>query len=1273
MIRNRKIAIYGSILAAVGLLTASQIRAQQASTSSGASTTAPGTAKASDESDDQVVKLTPFEVSAGAEQGYNAATTLAGNRLNTELRDIGNAVSVVTKQFLRDTGAVDNKTLLQYLPSGEVGSVYGNFAGLGDGATPDETGRFVNPNQNTRVRGLTSADNTRDYFLTNIPWDGYNIDRVDFQRGPNSILFGQGSPAGIINAGTQQAGYKNSGDLEMRIGSFGSTRESLNVNRVLLPNELALRVALLRNDEQYKQDPAYSLDKRLFAATRWEPRWLNRGSARTIFKADIEYGDIKSNNPRELPPYDNITPWFLTGTYQGLNVNNQPFTYNYLNKLTLNSSQNEDDNTGFANHGQNRPSHNGGPAAGTPNEFFNPWIGNFGQQFGSTLLIFNNDNPNLQKGLVLEPNQFWGISSSGGRSGGVTAFTRPPGVADYATFAKNARLPFWDYGLYKDKSLTDASVFDFYNSLIDGPNKKEWQNFRAYTMSLAQTFFDDQIGIEGVYNNEWWKGGQEGILTSWKAGINIDMVSVYSDGTPDYGITHPGQAFANGTPNPNVGRPFITDSAQFSNNETVSNRESSRVTAFARHDFAHDSWMPKIAGEVLGSHTLTGLWAKDENDTDSRAWQRYSTGLDYKTFLTNGAQGFTDNNRTPDPVIYLGPSLLNRSTASGANIPRIQSEISVPSTAQIYLFDSHWKYGDPTLPGYTGISPAAPWTNGYYPSDSASYISTQSANPANYIGWTNRTVNIINADTSQAARDYLTTSARLTKNLVKSKALVWQGKFWNNAIVGTGGIRKDSADGWSTSTDNNIAGTNFSQDFNLKLTPDVYHFYDQGATVPKGISAGAPTHIDVTSKSWSLVGHLTDFFPNNLPVRVSLFFARSTNFQPFSNRVDVYGHALGAPSGKTTEKGVLFETRDNKYSLKINRYVTESSLQNSSALGGAWFIGSSQAWSGNWVNRYEFHWTGDTNAGAVDPAVATDTTSGTYSQYNYAPAPGETYAQAQARQASVISAWRAWQKSVNPDFYKAWNINLNDPTKGIGASVPAGFAVTEDSTSKGWEIEMSGSITRNWRVTFNASKTDAVRENIGGAGLTDFITKYEKFLNNGAVGSGGDLRIWWGGSGNETALQEWNGNIGSEYHQRKLQEGTDVPEMRKWRYNLVTNYEFDHGFLKNVGVGGGLRYQSDVVIGYAPHYNDPNNHNLGVGYDFSNPYRGPSETAIDVWASYRRKLTAKIEWVVQLNIRNLNYGGDALVPVNSQPTSYGGAVYRIRPPRTWQLSNTFRF
>ena len=151
--------------------------------------------------------MSPFTVETSAEQGgYRADSTLAGTRVRTDLKDLASSLTVVTAQFLRDTGATNNQTLLVYAPNTEIGGIYGNYGGVGgtfvNGASEPD---LVRPNSNNRIRGLDSADNTRDYFLTDIPWDSFNVDRVDLQRGPNSILFGIGSPAGIINTSVNMA------------------------------------------------------------------------------------------------------------------------------------------------------------------------------------------------------------------------------------------------------------------------------------------------------------------------------------------------------------------------------------------------------------------------------------------------------------------------------------------------------------------------------------------------------------------------------------------------------------------------------------------------------------------------------------------------------------------------------------------------------------------------------------------------------------------------------------------------------------------------------------------------------------------------------------------------------------------------------------------------------------------------------------------------------------------------------------------------------------
>ena len=257
--------------------------------------------------DEDVVVLTPFEVRSDSDTGYVATETLAGTRIRTELKDVASSISVVTKEFMNDVGATDNATLLQYTANAEVAGTRGNFSGLSIGKTTAADYTPITSNQ--RIRGLESADQTMDFFKTNVPWDSYNIDRIDIQRGPNSILFGLGSPSGIINASTRNAIFRNTGSVETRFGSYGSTRAAIDVNQSLIDNVLAIRIDGLYNREKYQQDPAFKEDKRIYGAVRWDPKLFGPDFA-TSFKVKFESGKINANMPRQGTPYDSITPWF---------------------------------------------------------------------------------------------------------------------------------------------------------------------------------------------------------------------------------------------------------------------------------------------------------------------------------------------------------------------------------------------------------------------------------------------------------------------------------------------------------------------------------------------------------------------------------------------------------------------------------------------------------------------------------------------------------------------------------------------------------------------------------------------------------------------------------------------------------------------------------------------------------------------------------------------------------------------------------------------------
>ena len=93
---------------------------------------------------------------------------------------------------------------------------------------------------------------------------------------------------------------------------------------------------------------------------------------------------------------------------------------------------------------------------------------------------------------------------------------------------------------------------------------------------------------------------------------------------------------------------------------------------------------------LIGKHTITGLWSNDVDARDYRSWQRYGTDINWDRFNSNAStpvRKFTDNLLTPNTVIYLGPSLLNRTSARGANLPNPSAKQTVTS-GMVRVFDS---------------------------------------------------------------------------------------------------------------------------------------------------------------------------------------------------------------------------------------------------------------------------------------------------------------------------------------------------------------------------------------------------------------------------------------------------------------------------------------------------------------------------------------------------------------------------------------------------------
>ncbi len=1062
-------------------LRAQTVQPQPAGTNTGGAQPASAVSTGSSE---EVVVLSPFVVDASEDQNsYKATSTLAGTRVRTDLKDVASAISVVTQQFLQDTGAKNQEDLLVYTPSTEVSGIRGNFSGVAGAGTYQEN----TISSTTRVRGLDTADNTRDYFLTDIPWDGFNVGRVDLQRGPNSILFGTGSPAGINNTSINDAAFKTAYTVENRLGQYGSIRDSIDLNQELVKGVLAIRVAAVKDNELYEQRPAYNNATRYYAALRFDPKLFSADS-HTSIKVKIENGNVDSNNPRSIPPLDAISQWFNSGVDSLGHYGYNKIVVNQFNTaattpwaglagfpLTMAAGKGGDLANGMALWNQTRSywADIDNYYEDTPsnlNKVVNPapYV-SVGGAVGSATPTMQNGNPIMS--IAAQPNTAIGIRDTGNNSA-ATAFPAflPLTLPTYANWASTigtynltdvpgGKNPVPGGNYYADKTLTDPSIFNFYKNLLDGPNKHEWQKWNAINVSLEQTFFDDRLGLLFVIDHQSYTNGTDGWLNSQNYGIFMDINATY----------------ANGALNPNVGRPYAGNAASAPglNYSDTRTRNTFRFTPTYELRF-EDLFGNTTLAKILGKSIFTGLYEDNNVRDDYYTFAEYATDPSWSlNNLVNNqttvpATGGLGSGREFDWVAYLGPSLLNSSTAAGANLQRLNYTIAPPTTQTVLNFNATWNRPDPGwnalpstfvkqgngdftfgtsgTPGYvdvpsgsiinlpngqvlaqwnstTGkpyyVNPVAPPAGYVDPGAPFSYTSFtngtvqntgQYNNASNYLGWISESVTWMKASDP---KDFpsLVESASRTRYRDISDGFTYQGYFLNGDLVPTFGWRKDKI----TSYD-----TNGPSDPNTGFTSLNY---------PDDLSSR--TDVTGRSKTWGGVFHLPKFLTSKLPgdTTISLFFDHSDNFKADASRLDLSGRTLPNSSGVTREYGFTINTLQDKLSLKVDWFRTteanatlDSTSQNSIAGtgGNGYFLADGSIWGWAWATDVQLGLQGLTpNNSQYDSASADGLPKNTPAQiaaYNAYNTVGGSYTDANGGVHTYIGGYAIVNAWLNAPF-----------------------------------------------------------------------------------------------------------------------------------------------------------------------------------------------------------------------------------------------------------------
>ncbi len=174
-------------------------------------------------------QMTPLNVIDTRQSSYSVPEATSATRTGTPIKETPLSVQVVDQALIKDKAITTPADLVNVVPGVQQVVGYGN--------TPSQW--FI-------IRGFSSgAVNYRDgYRVSEIytPRDLANVERVEFVKGPSSVLYGQAQPAGAVNTITKTPLAYDYNYLSMSAGSWSKLRLTADLNKNY--SNLAVRLNL---------------------------------------------------------------------------------------------------------------------------------------------------------------------------------------------------------------------------------------------------------------------------------------------------------------------------------------------------------------------------------------------------------------------------------------------------------------------------------------------------------------------------------------------------------------------------------------------------------------------------------------------------------------------------------------------------------------------------------------------------------------------------------------------------------------------------------------------------------------------------------------------------------------------------------------------------------------------------------------------------------------------------------------------------------------------
>lgn len=176
-------------------------------------------------------------VVTGQRDEYGVKSTSTATRTNTDIKDIPQALTVVSESQIEDQQLRSMADLLYFVP--------GATPGTGESNRDQITLRGNNTTADFFINGL--RDDVQ-YFR-----DLYNVDRVEVLKGPNAMIFGRGGGGGIVNRVTKRSSFDTYRQLVGSVDSYGGFRLTGDIDQPLA-GDIGLRVnGMYENGDSFRR------------------------------------------------------------------------------------------------------------------------------------------------------------------------------------------------------------------------------------------------------------------------------------------------------------------------------------------------------------------------------------------------------------------------------------------------------------------------------------------------------------------------------------------------------------------------------------------------------------------------------------------------------------------------------------------------------------------------------------------------------------------------------------------------------------------------------------------------------------------------------------------------------------------------------------------------------------------------------------------------------------------------------------------------------------